>query len=310
MAIRVLLNYQTAAEAKDAVRSWVHNEPEADLAVTREPGEARKVIRTWVDRGVDRVVAAGGDGTLHLVASVLLEANGAEGQGPALGLCPLGTGNDFARSIGCPTQPADALDRALRASSQPVDVLRADTDAPDAGPRWVVNAAAGGFSGEVDEVITREQKDRWGPLAFVLGAAELATSVPEYETVLQYRTEAGGPEQTWCGRTVNVICANGRTIGGGRAVAPNAKLSDGRMELVVLRAGSLPELAGAGTRLMAGAWDDHDLVDTHSVVSARIRSAPGLKFNVDGDLWTEGPVRIEVVEKALRIVPGSDAPAI
>jgi len=82
------------------------------------------------------------------------------------------------------------------------------------------------------------------------------------------------------------------------------------MELVVLRAGSLPELAGAGTRLMAGSWDEHDLVDIRSVVSARIRSAPGLKFNVDGDLWTEGPVRIEVVEKALRIVPGTDAPAI
>jgi diacylglycerol kinase (ATP) len=260
--------------------------------------------------GADRLVAAGGDGTLHLVAGVVLDA-AQERAGedvplsavdvPAVGVCPLGTGNDYVRTLGVPGEPLAALDLAATGEPARVDVIRATGDAPGAAPEWVVNAAAGGFSGEVDEALTREQKDRWGPLAFVLAAADLARDVPAYETVVRY-VRPDGTEGAWTGPAVNVICAKGRTIGGGRRVAPSARLRGGTMELVILKQGPLPALAAAGARLLAGVWQEHPLVDVRRVRSARIRSTPGLKFNVDGDLWTNGPVRMTVRADALRVV--------
>ena len=119
-----------------------------------------------------------------------------------------------------------------------------------------------------------------------------------------------GEEARWSGNTVNVICANGRTIGGGRSVAPSARLDDGCFELVVVRHGDLPDLARTAARLLAGAWEEDDQVDILRVQSAHIRAVPGLTFNVDGDLWTERPVSVTTVPRALRVVAGPNAPAL
>ncbi|PEN15012.1 hypothetical protein CRI94_01620 [Longibacter salinarum] len=309
MNAQVILNTQTAKEAKETVSAWVDRHENVRLSITGRADDARAVVRDAIDNGMDRVIAAGGDGTLHLVASEVLNSAADNTDTPAVGLCPLGTGNDYARSIGCPDQPHDALDLALTGRVARVDVLRAETEDPDISPQWGVNAAAGGLSGKVDEVITREQKDRWGPLAFVLGAAEMMTDVPRYETVIRYSAEDGS-EQEWHGTAVNVICANGRTVGGGMSVAPEACLTDGKMDLVVLRHGPMRKLAGAGTRLLAGRWDEHELIDTIRTSSVKIRSSPGLKFNVDGELWTDKAITVRVLSNALPIVPGADAPAL
>lgn len=325
MTVHVVLNRQTAHDAQRSVRAWVDIHEEATLSSTESPDEAREVVRQAVDAGTDRIIAAGGDGTLSLVAGAVLDrthnsvlrhesTEDASGSIPALGLCPLGTGNDYARSLGLPSDTHDALDLAARAEPVRVDVLRATGEASGVEmsgvePRWVVNAAAGGFSGEVDEAISREQKDRWGALAFILGAADIAPDIPQYATEICYVTPSG-EEKRWSGDTVNVICANGRTIGGGRSVAPTARLNSGCFELVLVRHSDLPDLARTAARLLAGSWEEDDLVDILRVQSAAIRSSPGLKFNVDGDLWTERPVHVETVPGALRVVTGPDAPAL
>jgi diacylglycerol kinase (ATP) len=323
MTIRVVLNRQTAHDAQRSVQAWVDDHDEAALSSTKSPAEARDVVRRAIDGGVDRIIAAGGDGTLSLVTGAMLDqVHGAVVRRernvsaptsiPAVGLCPLGTGNDYARSLALPSETHDVLDLAARADPTRVDVLRAtrtDGNARDVEPRWVVNAAAGGFSGEVDEAISRAQKDRWGALAFILGAADIAPDIPQYATEIRYVTPSG-EERHWSGDTVNVICANGQTIGGGRNVAPMARLNNGCFELVVVRHGDLPDLARTAARLLAGSWEEDDLVDILRVQSAAIRSVPGLKFNVDGDLWTERPIHVETVPGALRVVAGADAPAL
>ena len=320
MSVHVVLNTQTAADAQRTVQAWVDANADATLSATRSAEEARIAVRQAVDAGTDRLIAAGGDGTLSLVAGAVLDRthdpgrsdpSGTNGlpKAPVVGLCPLGTGNDFARSLGLPTSPDKALDRAAQGEPVWIDVLRAEAETDDMEPRWGVNAAAGGFSGEVDEAISRAQKDRWGALAFIIGAVDVVPDIPKYATEIRYTTP-DGEEARWSGNTVNVICANGRTIGGGRSVAPSARLDDGCFELVVVRHGDLPDLARTAARLLAGAWEEDDQVDILRVRSAHIRAVPGLKFNVDGDLWTERPVRVTTVPRALRVVAGPNAPAL
>mgnify|MGYP006279653073 FL=1 len=318
MNVHVVLNTRTASDAQDQVEAWVRAHPGATLSATSSRDEATAAVQQALHEGTDRLIAAGGDGTLSLVVGEVLDAvhtiapgdvqvDGGLEDGPVIGLCPLGTGNDYARSLGVPTSPDAALRLAAEADPGAVDVLRAT--GVDAPPQWVVNAAAGGFSGEVDEAMTRAQKDRWGALAFILGAADIASDIPQYATEIRYVT-ADGAEGHWSGNVVNVICANGQTIGGGRPVSPSARLDDGSFELVVVRHGDLPALVRTAARLLAGAWEEDELVDTFRVQSARIRSSPGLKFNVDGDLWTDRPIRVETVPRALQVVTGPDAPAL
>jgi diacylglycerol kinase (ATP) len=324
MTIHVVLNTQTAADAQRQVDTWVKAHAGATLSATRSAEEARVAVRQAMDGGTDRLIAAGGDGTLSLVAGEVLndthgagKARGDDGaspgpessDAPVIGLCPLGTGNDFARSLGVPTAPDEALDHAAQGEPVWIDALCAEEEDNDTEPRWGVNAVAGGFSGEVDEAISREQKDRWGALAFIIGAADIAPDIPQYATEIRY-VDPSGEEQCWSGDTVNVICANGQTIGGGRSVAPTARLDDGYLDLVVVRHGDLPDLARTAARLLAGAWEEDDQVDILRACSARIRSTPGLKFNVDGDLWTQRPIRVATVPHALRVVAGPKAPAL
>ncbi len=324
MNLHVVLNTQTAADAQREVDRWVKAHSGATLSATRSAEQARVAVRQAIDSGADRLIAAGGDGTLSLIAGEVLNHTRGAGKGrgddgastgpeisdaPVIGLCPLGTGNDVARSLGVPTAPDEALDHAAQGEPVRMDALRAEEETDDTEPRWGVNAAAGGFSGEVDEAISREQKDRWGALAFIIGAADIAPDIPQYATEIRY-VDPSGEEQCWSGDTVNVVCANGQTIGGGRRVAPSARLDDGCFELVVVRHGDLPDLARTAARLLAGAWEDDDQVDILRVQSAHIRAVPGLKFNVDGDLWTERPVRVTTVPRALCVVAGPNAPAL
>ena len=305
MTARIILNAQTAADAQESVRTWADDRPGVAVAVTGSEGEAVQEVNAALRAGVDQIVSCGGDGTLHTIASTLLDAADEHPPSVALGVVPCGTGNDYARTIAVPDAVEAALVRAVDGPAAKVDVLRATQEGEAPGARWIINAAAGGFSGEVDEAVTREQKDRWGPLAFILGAAEAASTIDGHQTTIRF-DEGKGDADVWRGSAVNVIFANGRTIGGGREVAAPASPADGQVDVVVVRHGPLRKLATVGTRLLAGTWLEHDLVEHRPCRTARITSAPGLRFNVDGELWTDAPLTVEVVPNALRIVPGVD----
>lgn len=105
-------------------------------------------------------------------------------------------------------------------------------------------------------------------------------------------------------RIVNLIVANGRTIGGGRRVAPRASLEDGLLDLALVRAGSRVDLAAVGARLLAGRPLDGDAVVRRRVRTVRVVSDPPIVFNVDGDTVPRGDVSFSVVPRALRVVVG------
>jgi diacylglycerol kinase (ATP) len=278
---------------------------ERDEVVVQESADAastRDAVIAKANQGASRIVAAGGDGTVHVVANALI-ASGAAAE-VELGILPCGTGNDLARTLGLPMAEDDvdaALDLALNGEAAAMDVLRLTSGEHTL---YAVNAAAGGFAGEVNAVMSAEQKDRWGPLAFVLGAAE---ALPELEGHQTRLTIGDGPaEET---DAVNVILANGRTIAGGKEVAPPADVRDGKLDLVVVHQAALPDLAAAGARLLAGDWLEHPLVTHHPATRVRVDSAPPMQFNADGELWAEGSVEAVVVPGALRVVgAGAGAP--
>ena len=284
-----------------------------------EAGEGVAMAKEAVREGFRRIGAAGGDGTVHEVTNGIVQARKAmkaeDGATPppevAFGIVPLGTGNDLAGTLALPEDPRDAVAVLVRQKPRALDLFRitgaldspvaAGNPAGDGQVLYGINAAAGGFSGEVDEAVTQEMKKNWGPLAYLVGAARAVPDLHEYD--IRVALDDAPPEEI---DALNVVVANGRTIGGGKRVAPGANPCDGLLDVVIVEWGSMADFAEVGARLMAGDWLESEHVHHHRARTIRVESDPGMWFNVDGELQTQEPLTFEVLPGTLPVVVGPD----
>lgn len=295
MRICVILNRNAgSAELSESLEEAFADGGDLTCWTPRQEGESLTLARKAAQEGFDVVAAAGGDGTVNQVVNGLMEA----GTEAALGIVPLGTGNDLARMLDIPDEIPDALALLRTGTRRALDVFQVET--PE-GSVYGINAAAGGFAGKVGDSITSELKANWGPLAYLIGAATMIPEIKEYETYLSY--DGGPPEQV---DALNVIAANGRTVAGGKRVSPLSNPEDGRLDVVIVRNGSIVELGDIAARMVAGKFLNSPLVMHRLARSLRVESHPGMWFNVDGELITDEPVTITVQGGALPVIVGKD----
>ncbi len=292
--------------------------PDTDSAV-REAAAARGVPVVDVDSpetlvsaveaaardGEDAVVGAGGDGTARELAAALVGLP--DGRRPAFGLVPVGTGNDFARTLALPLgDPAAALDVLLAGDTRDVDAIRATWPG---GEAVALNVCNGGFGGTLADTMDAALKATLGPLAYLVGAAKTLAELEPYRVWIACDD---APEEAI--DAYNVVVANGRTAGGGTPVAPAADPADGLLDAVVVRAGGTFDLA----RLALGTLTGDLLADSDlrwfRAARVTVRAAPAMPFNFDGDPTVEAgddaPVVFEALPGVLRALVGPDyAPA-
>jgi diacylglycerol kinase (ATP) len=276
-----------------ALRETLGRLPETAVLLTEKPGDAETLAARALTSGAGQVVAAGGDGTLNEVVNGL-----AAGFGRArLGLLPLGTGNDFARSIGVPADLEDALAVLAAGRTRAVDVGRAEISGRK---RWFINMAAGGFAGAVSEK-AGEVKDRWGPLAYLRAAVG---TLPELRGFAARVTLDGGERLEI--EAFNVVVSNGRFVAGGIPAAPQSLLDDGRLDLMIVPSVSIPKLAVLVPQVLLGRHAGSDLLLFRQAARLEIAAEPPMSFNLDGELAGEGTIRFEVSPRVLEMVVGPD----
>jgi diacylglycerol kinase (ATP) len=294
--MRALIIMNPAAGSADqagALRERIEATPELTLFETGAAGHAKDLARQALESGYETVVAAGGDGTVNEV----LQGLAADFSKARLGVLPLGTGNDLARSLALPTDPIEALNIIVDGGNERrIDLIHVATTG---GVIYGANVAAGGFSGQVDEALTDEMKAMWGPISYIRAAAQVLPNLEGYTTTLAY--DDGELERVLA---LNVILANGRTCAGGVKVAPTADMEDGLLDVIVVRYTSLLDLAGVAAQLMAGSYLDSQEVHHRRARRVRVGSKPGMWFNVDGELVTNEPATFSVVPGALRVIAG------
>ena len=220
--------------------------------------------------GATTVVAAGGDGTVHLVANALA------GTGLTLAVLPLGTANDFARGLGLPLDLTEAAALAARGATRRVDLGRVNG-------RYFLNAAHLGIGAETARR-TGARLKRWlGPLAYGLAAVGAWREAVPLELALR----ADG--QTAVMRASQVLIANGRFFGGGNVVGPEASLADSLLDVQLfapeLPARVLPRLVGALRRGEVGAEPEAITFRTARLEVMLSHAAPG---NLDGEMVALG----------------------
>jgi diacylglycerol kinase (ATP) len=291
----VILNASagSAASATD-LKARLASRPDVRLCEPDFAEEVRACVAGALADGCDTVVAAGGDGTIHTVVNALAADPGRA----RLGILPLGTGNDLARTLAIPSDPAAALALLGRGAERRIDLVRVATGGRSL---YCVNVAAGGFSGQMEESLTDEVKAWWGPLAYLRGAANVLPNLAGYRTTL--RLDEGVVARV---EALNVLVANGRTAAGGFRVAPTANPEDGLLDVVTVCYRPLLDLAGVAALLLAGDYTSSDYVLHQRARRVEVASRPGMWFSVDGELVGNEPATFTVEPRALRVVVGPD----
>jgi diacylglycerol kinase (ATP) len=263
--------------------------PDAEIRLTGRRGSAARFAGTAIRKGRDVIIAAGGDGTLNEVINGIGENLG----DARVGLIPLGTGNDFARSIGVPTDLDEAINVIAAGETRAVDLVRVTSDEV----RYFVNVSAGGFSGLVDEKLTPAMKKTWGPLAYLRGAAAALSELRAYRTTLMFDNAESLTLDLY-----NVVVANGRYVAGGTLIAPEAAIDDGLLDVVLIRQRPAPELALLAAKVALGAHLSSDAIVFRRAAKLTVSSKPGMWFNVDGELVGNAPARFEILPRGLRFI--------
>jgi diacylglycerol kinase (ATP) len=266
-------------------------DPEPLAAAMREKGAEVTVyscesehLERIAESRPDRVAVAGGDGTVGPVAEVAGRID------VPLGVIPTGTANDFARAYGIPDDPVEAA--ALAATGQetrPLELGRLSDGRP------FVNVASAGLA-SVAARNAQPLKPRLGPLAYGVGAARAAATEAPLEATVRVDGDTVFDDRSW-----QVIVAVSGAFGGGSGVA-EANPDDGRLDVVILPAGSRLGLArrawGLRTRTIASQGD----VEHHRGRLVQVGLPPNAELNVDGEIRDGGLDRVTVEPRAFRLV--------
>jgi YegS/Rv2252/BmrU family lipid kinase len=273
-----------------------------DAVPVKDPADMARLTEAAVNAGSNLLIVGGGDGTFNAVANVLAQ------RPVTLGLLPLGTGNDFARSLGIARSLESACDAIAWGRRARVDLGRVNG-------RFFLNAASVGLTTEITRKLSPRLKKVAGKLAFAVSAVTEAFNVPVFQAELELDAERMSLS------TLQIVVGNGRYHGAGHLIAPEATLDDHHLDVYAILPPEAPEgtatpwkdlqlLAQVAWGLPRGEHVDHPSVIHLRTQSLVLRTDPILDADVDGELLGQTPLHLAVVPSALQVLAPSTAPAL
>lgn len=260
---------------------------------TPEPLSAQKEAARCSEDGVDLIVAAGGDGTIHEVISGIAEKE----YRPTIAIIPAGTTNDYARALQIPRNNlVEAAKLIHQEESIYMDIGKVITeDSKD----YFVNIGAMGNLVSVTFDVTPQLKTIFGYLAYVIKGAELLPSVRAVPLKIDY--EGGSYE----GAATLVFVALSSTVGGFSNIVPDKVLGDGKFSLIIVKKANPFELMQLASKLLT---DGSHLDSPHVIhkqtdfVDIEVLNESRLMINLDGEYGGDAPVRFENLNHHVEVV--------
>jgi diacylglycerol kinase (ATP) len=281
----LLVRNPCAKQGADPAQAAIARLTARGVAVTRMDTGSREAMAAEIARRAgqfDCIVAAGGDGTANALAPAVLEA------GVPLGVLPLGTANDLARTLDIPFDVEAAADVIAEGRRRTIDVGMAN-DIP------FFNVASIGLSAELVSALGHQTKQRLGRWGYVFAAAKVLTSAQTFRAVIA--TPAGALRV----KSYQIAVGNGRYYGGGVAVRPDAAIDDALLDLYSLGRGGLWKVVATAPLFKRGRHGLFREVKTARGRRLEIRTTEPMPVNLDGELATETPVVIEVKPRAMEV---------
>lgn len=273
---------------------------------TESPGHATTLANEAARKGVKFIIACGGDGTVSEVANGILSS----GKDVELGILPSGTGGDFRRTLEIPAQSRAAARVLREGQTRRIDVGRVsfiDHNGAEA-MRYFLGVASCGMSTRVIERVKAGAPD-WLPLntpkwlggRISFGVSMLQTALRNQATRLVVQLDDSHERNLV---VANLCVANARFFGGGMKIAPEAKLSDGKFDVVGIGDLSALKIFTSAPRVYLGAHLSMPEV-SHTLARKVVVRSPdrdaAVNLEIDGELPGRLPATFQIVPEALRV---------
>lgn len=254
---------------------------------TKEKGDAENYAHKAAEEDFDTVIAMGGDGTMHEVVNGLRKND----QSTALGIVPLGTVNNFAKALGIPNDPLEAIEVFSDAQIVPIDTGRINDT-------YFVSSVSAGPIPETVQHVDSEMKTTFGPLAyFIQGVKAL-----DQETVYPFSLLFDGKEVKE--QYSLMIIALSNSVAGIQNFIPEATIEDGKLYFLGLKETNLHQKLVLVPKLFQNHADYLDQVDMIPFSKAQIRldKESDLKTTIDGEVGLSFPAEVEVFPHSLNVL--------
>jgi diacylglycerol kinase (ATP) len=260
----------------------------------RDPARLPEAVQEVLGDGYEFLILGGGDGTVSSVVDFLAD------RGTLLGLLPLGTANDFARTLDIPEDIEEAC--KLIANGKVVDI-----DLGLAGDNFYVNVASVGLSVEATRALSPWLKKSTGPLVYPVAAIRAFLKHEPFSARLTF--PEGDHEPVGYDRLLQVAVGNGRFYGGGMIVGLESGIDDKTLDIYAIDLGRRRDLIGAVRYLKSGDFIKTDGVHNFRTPRVRLETDPDLPVNIDGEVVTRTPQDFSVAQNALSVLVPQDSTA-
>ena len=231
---------------------------------------------------VDLVIIGGGDGTLNAAIAGMIST-----QLP-LGILPLGTANDLARTLDIPQTLPQACEVIAKGKHQLIDLGKVND-------QYFFNVASLGLSVDITNQLTKSAKRRWGVLAYAITAVKVLLKSRPFSAKIHHQGEIIKV------KTVQIAIGNGRHYGGGMTIVHDAAIHDQRLDLYSLEIRHWWEMIKLLPSFRSGRYP-----------KKKVRLLEGTEFfietkkprsiNTDGEITTKTPAEFEVIPQALKVI--------
>jgi YegS/Rv2252/BmrU family lipid kinase len=228
-------------------------------------------------------VAFGGDGLIGAVAGALKHTDG------VVGVLPGGRGNDLCRALGIPRRPVAAC--AILASG-----VERQIDLGQVGDRTFTGIASCGFDSVVNRIANETRIVRGSPVY----AYALVRALPGWKPARFEVTPDGGPARQFSG--YSVAAANSKQFGGGMLLAPNASLTDGLLDVVIIEDMPKRRFLGLAPTVFKGRHLRYREVDVIRGRDVHISASEPFTLYADGEAIAQLPVTVRVIPGAVRVI--------
>ena len=233
-------------------------------------------------RDVDALVLGGGDGTLHSAVREILQCR------KPVGILPLGTANDLARSLDVPLDIAQSAAVIVEGRQRAVDV-------GEVNGALFFNVAHIGLGAALADSLSKNMKKRLGPFGYTVAAAAALAKLRRFKAEITVGSESENFEG------VSITVGNGRYYGGNGTVSEDAEIDDGLLHLFALTTKNPLKLAAMLPSFMNGRQGSWDGVKTLTAPAMEIRTGKPMKIRADGKMVGKTPAVFRVHPGAMRV---------
>jgi len=285
MTASTLIILNPAAHSDRAQRKRAEVESLAQdciVCATTSAGDAELMARRGVKEGFEKIVAAGGDGTINEVV------NGLAGANATLGLLPIGTMNVFANELGLPVHDLQLC----------WDIIKADNtravDLPKANQKFFVQLAGVGLDAQVVKETSAQLKRNFGPLSYLISAAQVAARQPP--RLFIHSDDAPIKEGSF------VLVGNGRLYGGPFPFFKHAVIDDGKLDVIVFKSLGYLEIIKYLQDVVFSSDIRVPEIEYFQTQKLRVESEQSVPVELDGEVVGNCPVEFTLQERSLRVL--------